>query len=111
MVGDRSRAIEAYNRALELKPEERDLYVFIGSLQASQKMYGEAEKTFAKMVNQFPDEKEGYFYHGKVYVEDKRFDKAVEIFKSLLEKGPDGAAQARIELGGVYLLQKRFRTG
>ena len=39
ITGDRTKAIEAYNKALELKPDERDLYVFIGSLQASQKLF------------------------------------------------------------------------
>jgi len=35
VTGDRVRAVEAYSRALDLKPGERDLYIFLGSLQAS----------------------------------------------------------------------------
>ena len=70
VTGDSLRAIDAYSRALELKPGDRDLYVFLGSLQASHKLLKESEKTFNRMIEQFPDEKDGYFYLGKVYVEE-----------------------------------------
>ena len=109
VTGSRTKAIEAYNRSLELKPDDRDLYIFIGSLQASEKLFPEAEKTFEKMIAKFPEEKEGYFYLGKVYVEDNRFDKALEVFRSLMEKRPDSAGQVHIELGGIYMQQKKYR--
>ena len=108
VTGDRLKAIEAYNRSLELKPEDRDLYVFIGSLQASQKLFPEAEKTFMKMINKFPEEKEGYFYLGKVYIEDKQYDKAIETFRSLVDKRPDSEGQVHVEMGGIYMLQKKY---
>jgi tetratricopeptide (TPR) repeat protein len=106
ITGDRTRAIEAYNRALELKPDDADLYIFIGSLQAAEKLYAEAEKTFHKMIQQFPDERDGYYYLGKVYLENKDYDRAVETFQSLLEKRPDSASAAHLELGEIYLRQK-----
>lgn len=108
VTGDSLRAIDAYSKALDLKPGDRDLYVFLGSLQASHKMLKESEKTFNKMIEQFPDEKDGYFYLGKVYIEDEQYDKAIEIFKSLAEKRGESAAQAYLELGGIYSLQKRY---
>ena len=73
VTGDRTRAIEAYNRALELKPDERDLYVFIGSLQASQKLFPDAEKTFSKMIKQFPDEK------GRVFLSRQGLRRGQEV--------------------------------
>jgi len=108
VTGDRNRAVEAYTRALDLKPGDRELYVFLGSLQASQKLLAEAEKTFRKMIAQFPEEKEGYFYLGRVYVEDQQYDKAIGIFQELLEKRGETAPQAHVELGGVYAVQKKF---
>lgn len=108
VTGDSLRAIDAYSRALDLKPSDRDLYVFLGSLQASHKMLKESEKTFNRMIDQFPDEKDGYFYLGKVYIEDEQYDKAIEIFRSLADKRGESAAQAYQELGGIYSLQKKF---
>lgn len=108
VTGDSGRAIDAYSKALELKPGDRDLYVFLGSLQAAHKMLKESEKTFNKMIEQFPDEKDGYFYLGKVYIEDEQYDKAIDIFRNLAEKRGESAAQAYLELGGIYLLQKKF---
>lgn len=108
VTGDSLRAIDSYSRALDLKPTDRDLYVFLGSLQASHKMLKESEKTFNKMIEQFPDEKDGYFYLGKVYIEDEQYDKAIEIFKNLAEKRGESSAQAYLELGGIYSIQKKF---
>jgi len=108
VTNDRARATEAYGRALELKPDDRDLYVFLGSLQASQDLLADAEKTFLRMIKQFPEEREGYFYLGKVYVEDKKYDKAIELFNQILDKRSDTAPQAHMELGSVYVLQKKY---
>jgi tetratricopeptide (TPR) repeat protein len=108
VTGDRDRAIESYNAALDLKPDEKDLYIFIGSLQASQKLFGDAEKTLKKMIERFPEDREGYFYLGKVYVETEQYDQAVETFQKLLDTGSDVAAQAHVELGTVYTLQKKY---
>ena len=109
VTGARHKAIEAYNRSLELKPDDKELYIFIGSLQASEKLLSEAETTFKKMVDKFPEEKEGYFYLGKVYVEDGRFDKALEVFRSLMDRRPETAGQIHVELGQVYMQQKKYR--
>jgi tetratricopeptide (TPR) repeat protein len=108
VTGDRHKAIQTYNRALELRPDEKDLYIFIGSLQGSQKLYADAEKTFQKMIAKFPDEKEGYFYLGKVYIEDKRYDQALEVFKTLVDRRPDGLGPVYVEIGGIYMLQKKY---
>ena len=108
VTGDSNKAIEAYHRALDLKPDDRDLYIFLGSLQASHRMLKESEKTFNQMIERFPDEKEGYFYLGKVYIEDEQYDKAIDIFNSLVERRGESAAQAYVELGGIYAIQKQF---
>jgi len=108
LTGDRVRAIESYNKALELKPDEKELYVFVGSLQASQNRFAEAEKTFKKMVQQFPEEKDGYFYLGKVYVETKQYDQAVKTFEKLLEVRKEGASQVHVELGAIYAMQNKL---
>lgn len=109
LTGDRIRAIESYNKALELKPDEKELYVFVGSLQASQNRFADAEKTFKKMVQQFPEDKDAYFYLGKVYVETKQFDEAVKTFEKLLEIRKEGASQVHVELGGVYAVQNKLK--
>jgi tetratricopeptide (TPR) repeat protein len=109
VTGDRDRAIEAYYKALEIKPDDKELYIFTGSLQATQKLHAEAEKTFERMIRQFPDEKEGYFYLGKVYTETEQFDKAIETFRKLLSKDVDSASQVHSELGAVYHLQKNYQ--
>lgn len=108
LTGDRGRAIESYNKALELKPEEKELYVFVGSLQASQNRFAEAEKTFKKMVEQFPEDKDAYFYLGKVYVETKQYDQAVKTFEKLLEVRKEGASQVHVELGAIYAIQNKL---
>jgi len=108
VTNDRQRASECYGKALELKPDDRDLYIFLGSLQASQDLFDDAEKTFQKMISQFPDEKEGVFYLAKVYVEAKKYDKAIELFQKILEKKDVAAPQAYLELGMVYSLQKNY---
>jgi tetratricopeptide (TPR) repeat protein len=108
IIGDRSRAIDAYSKALELKPDDTDLYVFIGSLQMAQKLHADAEKTFLKMIQQFPDEGEGYFYLGRVYIESKQYDKAADVFQSLIEKRPDTAPRIQVELGTIHALQKNY---
>lgn len=108
VTGDLDLATEYYNRALDVKPDERELYVSMGRLQVSRKLFSEAEKTFRKMIEQFPLEKDGYIFLGKVYLEDKRFDEAIKIFEQLREKLPDSAAQVDLELGNIYAVQNRL---
>ncbi len=108
ITGDRPRAIESYVRALNIKPDEKDLYVFVGHLQASEKLFSDAEKTFSRMVKRFPDDKEGYFYLGKVFVETQQYDKAIETFEELLKRRPGGASQIHLELGTVYSLKADY---
>ena len=108
VTGDQTRALESYQKALEIKPDDKDLYVFVGHMQASEKLFADAEKTFANMVKRFPDDREGYFYLGKVYVETQQYDKAIETFKDLLERGPSGASQIHLELGTVYSLKADY---
>jgi len=109
LTGDRVRAIESYNKALELNPDEKELYVFVGSLQASQNRFEDAEKTFKKMVQQFPEDKDAYFYLGKVYVETKQFDEAVKTFEKLLEVRKEAASQVHVELGAIYAVQNKLK--
>ncbi len=71
-------------------------------------MYGDAEKTFTKMVAQFPDEKEGYFYLERCTSKTNALIKQWRSSSHCWRKGPTAPAQARIELGAVYLLQKDF---
>ena len=108
VTNDRSRAAECYGKALELKPDDRDLYIFLGSLQASQDLFEDAEQTFERMISQFPDEKEGMFYLAKVYVEAKKYDKAIDLFRQIVDKQDGAAQQAYLELGTVYSLQKNY---
>lgn len=108
VTGDRARAVEAYNRALELQPDEKDLYIFIGSLQASRRLFDDAEKTFKRMIERFSQDKEGYFYLGRIYVEKKEYDKAVKAFEELLDRRSGVAARAHVELGTIYNVQKNY---
>ena len=104
----------ALRKALELKPDEADLYVFIGSLQASQKLYAEAEKTFNKMIDslrQSRDEIEQYNRNLEEKVGVTVLDRTAVILDIFGQNAHTLEGKAQVELALLRYRLPRLRRG
>ncbi len=87
--GDFAKAIEAYDKAFQIEPEQADALLARGVLAGRQKNYGDASEWLSKAVNRrgkFPEvyEEVGFIYiaQGDLSGADKNLDKAEADFNS-----------------------------
>lgn len=82
------RAVEAYQKAIALRPDDQDTYFEIASLFMKQNMYPEAEKIVRKLISQKPKSPVGYYYLGRIFFEQKKNSEALAQFQQALKFDP-----------------------
>lgn len=96
-----AKAIEAYDKALALNPNDADVLTDQGVMFRRMGWYDKAIENFSRAVEVNPSHSTSLFNMGIVYRYDlKEYDKAIEAWERFLEVNPTGpqADQVKAEL-------------
>jgi tetratricopeptide (TPR) repeat protein len=86
---DLDRAFEAYNKALDMKPEDRSLMNEIGNQQYTFRRYTEAAKTYTKLLDPANASNDELMRIGRTYYTGENYRAADSVFNSVIQKNPD----------------------
>ncbi|MBZ5582286.1 MAG: tetratricopeptide repeat protein [Acidobacteriia bacterium] len=104
------KSIEAYNKALELKPDDAGIHNNYGRALAEAKKFNEATAEMAKAAQLDPPGAGKYYYNlGAILVNTNQSDQAAEAFKKAIEADPK-YAEAYYQLGVYYVGKAQVDT-
>ena len=89
--GDNRGAIEDYNKAIELKPDDADAYNNRGNAYKALKEYQKAIADYTKAIELKPDYATAYNNRGSAYDDLKDYQKAIADYTKAIELNPDYA--------------------
>lgn len=101
------RAIRAFNRVTQLKPDYADGYINIALAYFFYQKYDIALNALEKAKQLEPQSMRALFYQSLIYREQGKLDQAIDGFKQVLAAFPR-LRDARTELGSTYYQLKQF---
>ena len=87
-LGDYNKSIEAYKKAISLKPDYAQAFNNIGSALQDQRKLDEAIKAFKKAISLKPDFADAYANMGNILIDQGKLDLALDTFKQALNINP-----------------------
>ncbi|VVH64635.1 TPR domain protein, putative component of TonB system, partial [uncultured Gammaproteobacteria bacterium] len=100
------KAIEAYEKAIKIKPNY-EAYYNIGLAYTSSNKFKEAIKAYEKAIEINPDYDTAYYNMGIAYAKLDKFKEAIEAFKKVIEIKPD-FDKAYYSMGIAYDILNEF---
>ena len=83
------KAIEDYNKAIELNPNDAEVYTNRGNPYYKLKRYEKAIEDYSKAIKLNPNDAVAYYNRGNAYDELKRYEKAIEDYSKAIELNPN----------------------
>ncbi len=102
-----NEAIEAYRKAISIKPDCASFYNDLGNALQEQGNYADALKEYNKAIELKPDYAVAYNNMGNVFNKDDNFDAAVKAYKKAIKFNPN-FSQAFNNLGVALKNQGNF---
>lgn len=90
-LGELHKALEMYERAFQLDPEDAEIYINLGMVAQRLQMHGAAEKFFRLFIQLRPNHALGYNNLGGLLRDTGRRDEAVEILRGAIYNHPENA--------------------
>ena len=90
---DHGAVLEDCERALTLRPEDRELRFSVGTLAESMGEYALAEREFLWLVKRHPDNTDYHTWLGRVRFQAKDYSGAIEAFSHAIDTDPDKTLQ------------------
>ncbi len=81
-------AMDNFNKALALMPENIDAYLGIGYSLQCLKKYSEAIATFQKVIEIDPEISNAYFHMGYIFDFQRKYDKALKFYSKAIDLYP-----------------------
>ena len=100
-LGQYAQAIDAYQNALKLAPQDPVIYNNLGAAYFSLNRNREAGEAFKKSVSIKKDDPDAYFNLGISYSAADQFDEALDAFMRAVQFKPDWG-EAHTALGDTY---------
>src|SRR4030042_3460793 len=91
LMGQSDKAIQAYETALKVSPNDKDLIFNMGRLYFMQENYEKAVENFKRVVELSPDDADSYTNLGQSYLLLKQYQEAIPHFVKATELSPDNA--------------------
>lgn len=109
LLGQRqyARAIRAFTKVTELRPDYADAYINVGLANFMYQKFDLALKAYEQALKLDPNSMRAVFYQSQIYREQGKLDVAIEGFKKVLAVFPK-LRDARMELGSTYYQLKKF---
>ncbi len=82
-AGKNEEAIKWIDKALLLKPDQKDLNILAASLNSSLKQYKKSEAIYKKLIAMDKYDPDAYLYLAAIYSEQKRYPEAIKYFNQL----------------------------
>ncbi len=87
-IGDVQDAEVTAKRALQVEPDEPDLHLFLGTINAESGQLDQAIHHLSQGIMNKTDKMDGYLLLSKVYEQQREFTKALEALKQAMEIAP-----------------------
>ena len=100
-------AIEAYNRALSIKPNDAQAYYNMGNALKDQEKLEEAIDAYRKALSIKPDYADAYVNMGNVLTDQEKLEDAIEAYNGALSNEPDNA-EAYYNIGNALKDQEKL---
>lgn len=98
-IGEFDKAVEYYNKALELRPDLLETYFNRGLAYTRKQNYDKAIEDLSKVIELNPNLAEAYYTRGLVYEYKQDYDKAIENYARALDVDPNySKAQSQKEV-------------
>jgi tetratricopeptide (TPR) repeat protein len=101
------RAIRAFTKVTELRPDYADGYINVGLANFMYQKFDISLKFYEQALKLDANSLRAVFYQSVIYREQGKLDPAIEGFKKVLAAFPR-VRQARMELGSIYYQLKKF---
>jgi serine/threonine protein kinase/tetratricopeptide (TPR) repeat protein len=100
-TGQYEQAIDQFQRALKLDPNNDDVYRGLAFAYEHVKRFDEAESIYRRAIAMRPQYASGYNWLGRFLHERGRYAEAIEVFRQSTELAPD-SFRGYYNLGGAY---------
>jgi len=107
MKGQLDRAIEDFNKAIELYPDYAHVYVSRGYVYSRKGQYDKAIMNFNKAIELYPDYANTYFGRGLAYYMKGQYDRAILDYNKTIELDPNDAV-AYYTRGATYDMKGQY---
>lgn len=81
METNQQQAFVAFQKAIQLNPDNYDAHYALGSIHFQRKEYAAAEREFKRCIELMPDNGEAFNFYGRTLIELKRLPEAVEVLR------------------------------
>lgn len=106
--GEYDKAIESYNKAIELYPENADAYNARGRAYMSKYEWEKAIKDFTKAIKLKPDCVNAYLDRSCVYFNTKNYERAIIDLKKITQKYDNYYYSAQLVLGYIHYNRRKY---
>ena len=101
-LGEFEKAIECYDKVLELNPDNYDMYIDKAITYSDMKKEEEAVKIYSEAIKRFPERAYAYNCRAESYMRLKEYEKALEDYNSTLKIIVGNGNELFRLAGGVY---------
>ncbi|GBU26804.1 hypothetical protein R84B8_00318 [Treponema sp. R8-4-B8] len=102
--GDYDKAMENFNRALQVKPDYAEAFNGRGEIYFSVSQYSEAEKEFSAAIKINPKYERAFFNRGKIYQIYGDYDRGIADYRKAIELNPSNS-EAKEKLADLYCVR------
>jgi tetratricopeptide (TPR) repeat protein len=107
--GDVDRALETYERTIELEPNDESLHLGLATVHMARGELDEAERAVADALAVEPQCAEAYVVHGRIVARRRDEPQALAHFQRAIAMDPGGAGpSAHVEIGLLHLRARRL---
>ena len=105
--GNYDKAIEYYQKTIELKPDNTEVYNNMGIAYNHKGSYDKAIEYYEKAIELNPDLSEAFNNMGNAYSDKGNYDKAIECYQKVIELNPDDV-DAYYNMGNAYFKKGNY---
>lgn len=105
--GNPARALEAYNRAIKLNPDNLEAYASRGAVHFFQGNYDLAQADFKLVLDKNPYQADAYTAYGSVLAAMGNFDEALQVLEAAIALKPS-KPEIFFSRAGVYFMLGRY---